>query len=108
LPEVVETAMNLLKKLADIDIGFHPVNLGDRIHPKKLSYAIAALEGFEPVERQGFLEMTASSERLKKCVQALSRIVERNRLTREIQKMIGGNGHPPKSILREFEDLLKK
>ncbi len=105
LADAVETALNLLKKLTRTDIGFRLPNLGDHIDPKRLSYAIAAIEGFEPAERQGLLEMTVSSERLEKCVQALSRIVERNRLTREIQKMIGGNGHPPKSILRELEDL---
>lgn len=105
---VVETALNLLKEVADMDIGFHPPSFDDRIHPKKLSYTIAALEGFAPVERQGFLEMTSTSERLGKCVQTLSRIVARNRLTQEIQQMIGGNGHPPRSILRELEDLLKK
>ena len=108
LESVVETALNLLKEAADIDIGFDPSIFDGSIHPKRLSYAIAALEGFEPAERQGFLEMTSSSERLNKCVQALSRIATRNRLTREIQKMIGGNGHPPKSILRELESQLKK
>ena len=108
LEEVIETAMKLLKEAADIDIGFDPSNFGGRIDPKQLSFAIAALEGFAPAERQGLLEMTSPSERLKKCVQALSRIVARNRLTREIQKMIGGNGHPPRSILRELEDQLKK
>jgi len=108
MKDVVESALNLLKEAADIDIGFDPPSPGDRFHPKTLSYTIAALEGFTPAERQGFLEMTASTERLKKCVQALSRIVARNRLTREIQKMIGGNGHPPKSILRELEGLEKK
>jgi Lon protease-like protein len=108
LADVVETALNLLKKLSETDIGFHLPSLGNRINPGKLSYAIAALDGFEPAERQGLLEMTASSERLDKCVQSLSRIVERNRLTREIQKMIGGNGNPPKSILRELEDMSNK
>jgi Lon protease-like protein len=108
LADIVETALNLLKKLPDLDIGFHLPSLNDPIHPQKLSYAIAALEGFEPIERQRLLEMTDSSERLKKCVQALSRIVERNRLTREIQKMIGGNGHPPRSILGALENSLKK
>ena len=108
LEEVVETAMNLLKEVDGIDIGFDPSDLGGRISPKQLSFAIASLEGFAPAERQGILEMTSPSERLKKCLQALSRIVARNRLTREIQKMIGGNGHPPRSILRELEDQLKK
>ena len=108
LENVVETALSLSKEAADIDIGFDPSIRGGQINPKQLSYAIAALEGFTPAERQGILEMTSSVERLNKCVQALSRIVARNRLTREIQRMIGGNGHPPKSILTELENQLKQ
>ena len=46
--------------------------------------------------------MTSPLERLRKCVQTLSRIVARNRLTREIKQLIGGNGSPPQSILREI------
>ena len=48
--------------------------------------------------------MTAPYERLRKCVQALAAIAARNRLTSQIQRMIGGNGHPPKRILDELED----
>jgi len=105
--DIVDTAVHLLKEIADIDAGSDSSTIGGQIPPKRLSFAIAALEGFAPAERQGFLEMTSPSERLKKCVQALSRIAARNRLTREIQQMIGGNGHPPKSILKELEDQRK-
>lgn len=108
LADVVDSALNLLKEMADIDTEVDPSTFGDYILPQRLSYAIAALEGFTPAERQGFLEMTSPSERLKKSVQALSKIVARNRLTREIQEMIGGNGHPTKSILRELEGRLKQ
>jgi hypothetical protein len=94
----------LLKEVAGIDADFDVSALDGNILPKQLSFAIAALEGFAPTERQGFLEMTSASERLKKCVQALSRIVTRNRLTREIQQMIGGNGHPPQRILQELKN----
>jgi Lon protease-like protein len=104
LKALVENALNLLDELTDNDTGFEPSGVGGRVQPKQLAYAIAALEGFEPAERQGLLEMTSPFERLQKCVQALSRIVARNRLTREIQQLIRGNGHPPKSILRELED----
>jgi hypothetical protein len=104
LANVVDAAGNLLKEIAGIDADFDASTLDGHIPPKQLSFAIAALEGFAPAERQGFLEMTSSSERLKKCVQALSRIVARNRLTREIQQMIGGNGHPPRSILKELRE----
>lgn len=99
LETVVETALNLLNEVVDTHIGRVLPEHGGNINPKLLAYAIAALEGLTPAERQGFLEMTSPSERLIKCVQTLSRIVARNRLTREIQQMIGGNGNPPKSIL---------
>lgn len=108
LEDVINNALNLLKEMVDIDIGVDPLNPGGQINPKQLAFTIAAQEGFAPVERQGFLEMTSASERLKKCVQVLSRIVSRNRLTGEIQKMIGGNGNPPKSILRALEDQFKE
>ena len=93
--------------MVDLDLGFDPLKLGGRIDPVPLSFAIAALEGFTLNERQGILEMISPSERLRKCVQALARIAARNRLTREIQEVIGGNGHPPQSILRQLGDPLK-
>ena len=52
--------------------------------------------------------MTSPSERLKKSVLALEAIVARNRLTREIQQVIGGNGHPPKRILDALDGKLTK
>lgn len=104
LADVVDNAWKLLKEMVEIEVGFAPSTLGERLQPKPLSFAIASLEGFAPAERQGILEMTSTSERLKKCVQALSKIAARNRLSREILQVIGGNGHPPKSILREYKD----
>jgi len=46
--------------------------------------------------------MTSSLERLKKSVESLARIVERIQLTQKIEKIIGGNGHPLKSILDDI------
>jgi Lon protease-like protein len=68
--------------------------------PARLSFAIAALEGFTPGERQRFLEMTSAHERLQKSVQALSRLLERLRLNREIKRLIGGNGHALNEIMK--------
>ena len=101
--ELIDTALELLKELEDLDTGIVAPQDGGNIDPQRLSYAIAALEGFSPAERQKFLEMTSSYERLEKCVRALTRIVTRNRLTREVQHLIGGNGSPPKSILKALE-----
>jgi hypothetical protein len=104
LENIIASALDLLREMVDIDVGFDASALGGRIDPKQLAFAIAALEGFTPVERQEFLEMTSPSERLGRCVQVLARIATRNRLTREIQQMIGGNGHPPRNILRQLEE----
>jgi Lon protease-like protein len=65
-----------------------------------LAFAIAALEGFSHDERQRFLEMTSTAERLGKAIEVLGRIAERARLTARIQKIIGGNGHPPNAALK--------
>ena len=51
-------------------------------------------------ERQRFLEMTAAQERLRKSVQALSHLLERLQLNREIKRLIGGNGHGLNDLLK--------
>lgn len=104
LEKTVEHALRLAREAAEVDVDIDPAGSGSRYDPKQFAYTIAALEGFTPAERQGFLEMTSPVERLAKCVQALSRIVKRNRLTREVQQLIRGNGHPTQSILRELGD----
>ncbi|WP_319521869.1 LON peptidase substrate-binding domain-containing protein [uncultured Desulfosarcina sp.] len=105
LEQAVDAALKLIESSPDIDT--FPSAAGETVDPKPLAFAIAAMEGFTPAERQGILEMTSPFERLEKCVQALSRIEARNRLNREIRQLIGGNGHPTKSILRELEERLK-
>jgi Lon protease-like protein len=59
---------------------------------KSLSFFIAGCEGFSPAEKQRFLEMTSTSERLKKSVESLENIIKRMKITAEIHKIIGGNG----------------
>jgi Lon protease-like protein len=105
LEQAVDTALKMIESSPDID-SFPPA-AGETVDSKSLAFAIAAMEGFTPAERQGILEMTSPLERLEKCMQALSRIEARNRLTREIRQLIGGNGHPTRSILRELEDQRK-
>ena len=60
---------------------------------KSVSFLIAGCEGFSHDERQSFLEMTSTGERLKKSVEALEKIIERMKITSEIHKIIGGNGN---------------
>jgi Lon protease-like protein len=60
---------------------------------KSISFLIAGCEGFSPEEKQRFLEMTSTRGRLEKSMASLENIMERMRLTAEVQKIIGGNGH---------------
>ena len=64
----------------------------DALSLKEASYLIASSEGFTPEERQEFLEMTSTHDRLDKGVRSLRRILERSRLTGQIKKIVGGNG----------------
>ena len=65
---------------------------------KSVSFSIAACDGFSFEEKQRFLEMTSTSLRLRKAVKALEKMIERLSITREIERIIGGNGKLPKSL----------
>ena len=65
---------------------------------KSASFSIASFDGFSFEEKQRFLEMTSTLQRLRKTVNALEKIAERLSITREIERIIGGNGKLPKSL----------
>jgi Lon protease-like protein len=72
------------------------------IELREISFLLAGSQGFALEERQAFLEMTSTRERIRKAVAALEKLIERLKLTLEIKRIIGGNGHPP-SVLGERE-----
>ena len=91
--ELADNGMNLLKQFAGIagvrgEYGF--AEIMDFIF---ISFLIAGCEGFSYEEKQKFLEMSSTFERLVKSVGSLARIIERTKITAEIQKIIGGNGN---------------
>jgi Lon protease-like protein len=99
LQTVVENIRFLLDELYEMDQSSHHYRMMAQSSLLKLSFAIAALEGFTPAERQRFLEMTSSSERIIKGAEALTKLAQRIRLTNEINRIIGGNGNPPKQLI---------
>jgi Lon protease-like protein len=100
--ESFEAARALLAKLSDAGHLSEPIAALAVESAQQLSFAIPALEGFTHAERQRFLEMTSRSERLQKGMQALAGILERAQVTKLVQKIIGGNGHPPKEALQKL------
>ncbi|MCK6541583.1 LON peptidase substrate-binding domain-containing protein [bacterium] len=60
---------------------------------KRISYIIASSAGFSLNERQAFLEMNSTAERLRKATSALRRLMERHKMTSDIESIISGNGY---------------
>lgn len=72
-----------------------------KLDHKSVSFLISNNAGFTHDEKQRFLEMTSTSGRIEKGVASLKKIVERMKITQEIERIIGGNGDFRKSINRE-------
>jgi Lon protease-like protein len=60
---------------------------------KTISFWISNSTGFTVAEKQKFLEMTSTTDRLKQSVSLLEKVVDRMKVTREIERVIGGNGN---------------
>ncbi len=85
----------------------HESTLDLAVNPafKSISFLVAGSAGFNAPEKQKFLEMRSTRKRLQKSVAALSRIIDRIRLTEEIQSLIGGNGSLPDSLKQRLSGL---
>ena len=91
--KLANKGMNLLKEFAGISGVQGEYGFADKLDFKSISFLIAGCEGFSFEEKQKFLEMSSTHERLERSVASLTRITERTKLTVEIQKIIGGNGN---------------
>ena len=91
--ELADNGMNLLKQFARISGVQGEYGFAEIMDIKSISFLIAGCEGFSYEEKQKFLEMSSTSERLEKSVGSLAKIIERAKITAQIQKIIGGNGN---------------
>lgn len=91
--EVLATeGFDLMNRIEGMDGKRFAIEHGDLMGLKEASYLIASSEGFRPEEKQEFLEMTSTQDRLEKAVRSLRKTLEGTRLTGEIRKIVGGNG----------------
>ena len=90
--KLARRGMALLKQFTTIAEIQDEYSFSETLDFKSVSFVIAGWEGFSKEEKQRFLEMTSTYNRLKKCVAALGKIIERTKITAEIRKIIGGNG----------------
>ena len=99
LGSFIDSLRGLLGELYNLSRSSIDVDTLASSDPLELSFAIASLQAFTPVERQVFLEMTSTAERIEKGIRSLTSLVERTRLTQQIHDIIGGNGNPPKELI---------
>jgi Lon protease-like protein len=90
---LADTGMDLIEQFAEISGMSADYSFVENMDTKSISFVIAGCEGFSYEEKQKFIEMTSTYERLEKTVKSLARIIERTKITTEIQKIIGGNGN---------------
>ena len=64
-----------------------------RMDHKTISFVIAYNEVFSMEEKQSFLEMRSTSERITKTVESLRKVVELLQITEEAKRIAGGNGN---------------
>ena len=91
--DLAEKGIALLKQFTSELESQEAYDFTEEMDYKSISFLIAGCEGFSREEKQRFLEMTSTSERLKKSVGSLANIIERMKITAEIHKIIGGNGN---------------
>jgi ATP-dependent Lon protease len=96
--KLVNRAIELLRQINEMTGQYTDEHFAGPPDDKTISFIAAACDGFSYQEKQQFLEMTTTSERLRKAVNALEKLVKRLRITREIERIIGGNGNLPKSL----------
>lgn len=83
--------IELLKQLDEISTDQRYYNALSQ-DPKGLSFLIPGTQGFTPEERQQFLEMTSTRERLLKGLDLMKMAIERLKIDQEVRKISGGNG----------------
>lgn len=96
--KLADRAITLLRKINEMTGQYREEHLAGPPDCKTVSFIAAACDGFSFQEKQRFLEMTTTSARLRKAVEALEKLVKRLKITREIERIIGGNGNLPKSL----------
>lgn len=90
--DLAEKGLVLLKQFTSFLASAEEYHFTEKMDCKTISFLIAGCEGFSHEEKQRFLEMTSTSERLKKSVESLENIIKRMKITAEIHQIIGGNG----------------
>jgi Lon protease-like protein len=88
-------SLKALDRMTGNEIDYAPM---ERLDLKRISFLISGIDGFKLSEKQRLLEMTSTRKRLESGVQSLQKVLERAKISKEIEKIIGGNGNIKKML----------
>ena len=90
MENLIHRGKHELKQLTSVMGKRDDTQLLENLDPESLSFLIAATHGFTPEEKQKFLELTSTRQRLEMSIESLQKIIERLTLSKEIKRIFGG------------------
>ena len=92
LTALVRDGIKLLQELHSLTGKSTDYNAVSKLNPKIISFLLAYSDEFTPAEKQEFLAMTSTRQRLLESSAALNKMIERYKRELIIKKIVGGNG----------------
>jgi len=93
LATLVNVGIELLQELDSLTGKRTDYSAVSKLDPKTISFLLAYNDEFTPAEKQEFLAMTSTRQRIIESADALRQMVERFKKELVIKKIIGGNGN---------------
>jgi Lon protease-like protein len=93
LAVLVKDGIKLLQELDSLIGKKTDYNAVSKLDPKIISFLLAYNDEFTPAEKQEFLSMTSTRQRLIESSNALRKMIERYKKELVIKKIVGGNGN---------------
>lgn len=106
LAALVNDGIKLLQELDILTGKRKDYNSISELDPKIISFLLAYNDEFTPGEKQKFLAMTSTRQRIIESADALRKIVERFKRELLIKQIIGGNGNLGKRIAQRTADKI--
>lgn len=88
---LTKEGMQLLKTLEKLTVNKNDISFIEKLDIRIISFIISGIGGFTMNEKQQFLEMTSTSERLRFSVESLKKIIEEVKSQQSLSKKNGKN-----------------
>ena len=106
LAALVKDGIKLLQELDSLIGKKTDYNAVSKLKPRIISFLLAYNDQFTPAEKQEFLAMTSTRQRLIESADALRKMIDRYKRELAIKKIIGGNGDLGKKTIARTADKI--